>query len=269
VFHHRVAKAALRSFQTAANERLVASPTGRAQFGPVPREVEAAPAPFAGFGRDALDFFRGLERDNSRKYFEANGARYQADVRAPMQSLLHELSRAFAGRARLFPQEHARRFSRDTPPYKLKTYGVVVRADSAVARYVEISAEGLFAASGCYDMARDQLERYRAAVADDERGGKLERLLADSARLGLQVSGAQGSAPRGTRKDHPRLALLRRRSLLYGARLGSSEPALYERAALDFVVKTWRDGEPIDAWLDQQVRASSLPRERAFRGRRR
>ena len=229
--------------------------------------MSEATGDFAGFGAEAVEFFRGLEADNSREYFEAHRVVWEAAVRAPMGALLAELAPRFGGKFRVFRQERRARFSRDRSPYKLKTYGVVApRAGSGAALYVEVSSAGLFAASGYYELAPDQLARYRAAVADETRGVELEQLLQDAVARGLSVSGAVAGAPRGTAKNHPRLALLRHHSLLYGARLGAEEPALGERAALEFVSDTWKRGARVTAWLDENVGASE---KSDARGRRR
>ena len=223
-------------------------------LGNVASMVEDAPTAFVGFGAEAIGFFRGLSADNSLEYFTAQRAAWEAAVKEPMQALLKELAATWGGKFRLFRQERRMRFSRDRSPYKLKTYGVVAaRVASAAAHYVEISAAGLYAAAGYYELGPEQLQRYRTAVADDERGGELERLLAEGVARGLNVSGMIAGAPRGTSKSHPRLALLRHHSLLYGARLGAEDPVLQQRAALDFVHKTWSDGAPITAWLDSNV----------------
>lgn len=221
---------------------------------------ESSSEEFVGFGREALGFLRDLQQNNTREYFEANRSLYDAAIKAPLKALLKELALGFATSFKLFRQERDVRFSRDKSPYKLKTYGVVgSRPGSATAHYVELAATGLFAASGYYDMQPDQLARYRTAVADDALGPELERLLKLAVTEGLEVSGAQGGAPRGTPPAHPRRELLRYRSLLYGARLAADAPELYERAALGFVTRTWERGAGVSAWLDRHVGKSSLP----------
>lgn len=209
---------------------------------------------FGGFGRDSPALFRELERDNTRAYYEAHREEWEREVRGPMRALLEEVARGLDAPFRLFRQERGVRFSRRDGAYKLKTYGVVAPSTgSGVARYVEISSAGLFVASGYYEMAPDQLARYRAGAADDARGAELERLVAIAAAASLSVTGKQGGAPRGTRKDHPRLELLRQRSLLCGARLSADEPTLYQHAAQGFVTATWAGGAAIGTWLDQNV----------------
>ncbi|NJO85265.1 MAG: hypothetical protein HC828_22655 [Blastochloris sp.] len=53
--------------------------------------------PFAGFGPDAVAWFEGLERDNSKSYFEATRSQWETQVRDPLMLLLSELTAEFGG----------------------------------------------------------------------------------------------------------------------------------------------------------------------------
>jgi hypothetical protein len=111
-------------------------------------------------------------------------------------------------------------------------------------------------------MARDQLERYREGVADDRAGPELTKLVAKAAKGGLDLYGeGLATAPRGYPKDHPRIDLLRRKSLTLSATLKAGR-GISRADGLQFVTKTWRGTAPVTGWLDQHVGASSLPRER-------
>ena len=46
---------------------------------------------FRGFGDEALAFFEGLEADNTKAYWQAHRATYDAAVRGPMEALLAEI----------------------------------------------------------------------------------------------------------------------------------------------------------------------------------
>ncbi len=218
---------------------------------------------FAGFGDGAIDWFEGLERDNSRRYFEATRALYLDEVREPFELMLEELAGELGGQVRVFRQHRDIRFSPDKSPYKTHTYGIVhSRPGSAAGMYASISARGLFAGSGYYRMARDQLERYHEAVLDDRTGAALEALLAGVAADGLELSEpALKTAPRGMPRDHPRTHLLRYKSVFAG-RLLAPDGALAGREPLQFVAATWSAAEPLCAWFDDHVGASSLSRER-------
>ena len=48
-------------------------------------------AEFTGFPERALEFYEGLEADNSKAYWTDHKATYDEDVRAPMEALLAAL----------------------------------------------------------------------------------------------------------------------------------------------------------------------------------
>ena len=55
---------------------------------------------FTGWPVEAVEFFEGLEDDNSRTYWQANKAVYERAVKGPMEALLAELEPTTSGRAR-------------------------------------------------------------------------------------------------------------------------------------------------------------------------
>jgi len=223
---------------------------------------------FEGFGPDVRIWFEGLQADNSKAYFAARRPFFEEAIRGQMEALLTELSGKFGGQVRMFRQNRDIRFSPDKSPYKTNTYGLIYGSGiAAQGLYASISADGLVAGSGYHVMARDQLDRYRVAVADDRRGPELVKLVARAEKAGLEVWGViLATAPRGYPKDHERIELLRRKSLTLGARLQSDE-GIGRADGLRFVTKTWQAAAPVTGWLDQHVGASTLPVERAGRRR--
>jgi len=218
---------------------------------------------FDGFGPGVRRWFDGLEADNSREYFNAHRDVYDESVRGQMEALLTELAAEFGGEVRMFRQNRDIRFSRDKSPYKTNTYGVIHgSALAALGLYASISASGLVAGSGYHVMARDQLERYREAVDEDAAGRELQELAAGAQEAGLELwSESLATAPRGYPTDHPRIELLRRKSLSLGAtkRFGRG---INRDEGLRFVSETWRAAAPVTGWLDRHVGASALPVER-------
>jgi uncharacterized protein (TIGR02453 family) len=219
----------------------------------------AAPA-FRGFGPEAFAWLAGLERDNSREYFAATRERYETDVRGALEALLDELSLAFGGPVKVFRQQRDLRFSRDRTPYKTRTYGVLAGdPGSAAGLYAELSARGLYAGTGYHQLGRDQLERFRAAVAGERTGPALVAAVEQARAAGLEVEGETlRTAPRGFPRDHPRIALLRHTAVIAGARL-PGEGGIARDAALEHVAGTWRAAAPVVAWLDANVGATELP----------
>src|SRR6266540_108951 len=133
------------------------------------RDPHAMDAAFHGFAPEVFEWFAGLERDNSKAYFTATRDRYDGDVRGGLQAMLEELGETFGGEVKLFRQQRNLRFARDrSAPYKTRTYGLLHGVHGpAAALYAELSSHGLYAGTGYHQLARDQLERFRAAVVDD------------------------------------------------------------------------------------------------------
>lgn len=218
---------------------------------------------FSGFGPGAIEFFEGLEADNSKAYFEAHREIWEAQVKAPLLLLLSELGAQLGGRPKLFRQNRDVRFAKDKSPYKITTYGVLFdRPGTAAGLYAEVSSHGLYAGGGYYDMAPDQLPRFRAAVAAAPAGAELAKVVAGLGRKHLTVAGAAlAGMPRGYSKDHPRAVLLKHTTLVAGALLPGDDPKFTGRAAMKFVAQTWERLEPLSRWLDRHVGASTIPPE--------
>jgi uncharacterized protein (TIGR02453 family) len=217
---------------------------------------------FAGFPAEAFEWFAGLEADNSRPWFAAHRDTYERDVRGPLEAMLGELAAQLGGEARLFRQHRDVRFSADKSPYKTRTYGVIAeRPDGGAPLYAEVSSAGLFAGSGYHVLAPDQLVRFREAVAADDTGPALADAVAAAHAAGVETFGeALKTAPRGYARDHPRVGLLRHRSLVAGRRIPpGGDGAISRDAALRHARETWAASAPLCAWLDAHVGPSELP----------
>ena len=211
---------------------------------------------FRGWAAEAIEFYEGLEADNSKAYWQAHKATYETEVRAPMEALLAELAPEF-GDGKLFRPYRDVRFSADKSPYKTHTGALLEKG------YVQFSADGLAAGYGMWEMASDQLERYRAAVDDEGAGEDLASTLAALRKAGHEIMNREQlkTAPRGYPKDHPRIELLRYKGIAAwhawgaGAWLGTAK-------AKDRVVSFLRDARPLGDWLEMHVGASPVPDRR-------
>ena len=213
---------------------------------------------FSGWPTDALAFFDELAADNTKVWWHANKGRYDAHVRGPMLLLADEV-RAEFGPLHFFRPHRDTRFAKDKTPYKTHI-GAVTESEGGASYYVQIGADGLYVGAGYYVFARDQLERYRAAVAGDE-GVALAEAVAAAHRAGYTIGGdALKTAPRGFAKDHPRIALLRHKGIYVGRQFAPAK-WLATRAALDRITDAWRSGAPFLEWLDHHVGPSELAPE--------
>ena len=208
---------------------------------------------FKGWPATALEFYEGLEADNSKTYWNDHKAVYEQDVKAPMTDLLAELAEEF-GEGRMFRPYRDIRFSTDKTPYKTS-----IAAGVGEYGYVQLTSEGLMAGAGMYHLMPDQLTRYRAAVAAEKSGNQLEKTIQETRKKKLEVHGSDPlkTAPKGYDKDHPRVELLRNKGLVVmkqwpvAAWLGTA-------AAKGKVVDVLRGARPLIDWLDENVGPSTM-----------
>jgi uncharacterized protein (TIGR02453 family) len=203
---------------------------------------------FKGWPAEALDFYDGLEEDNSRSYWQAHKAVYEEAVRRPMEELLADIEGQL-GAWRIFRPYRDIRFSADKSPYK-----TTIAAEVGPDGYVQFSAAGLAAGRGMYMMGPGPLQRYRQAVHDDPSGESLERVAAAVRAAGAEVTAHETlkSAPRGFARDHPRIGLLRMKGLIAWQRwpagdwLATAEPR-------SRVLAFFAAAEPLCDWLAAHV----------------
>jgi uncharacterized protein (TIGR02453 family) len=199
---------------------------------------------FGGWPEEALDFYEGLAADNSKTFWTEHKAVYTDKILRPMTELTEELAAEF-GEPKIFRPYRDVRFSADKTPYKTHC-GAVIGGTG----YVQLSAEGLGAGAGMWQMSPEQLARYREAVADDGAGAKLEQVIAEIEKADITVHGhgALKSAPRGYPPDHPRITLLRYKGLT-AWRQWPVEPWLETASAKDRLVSFFRTTQPLCSWL--------------------
>src|SRR5215210_6568295 len=155
---------------------------------------------------EAIEFLQELEANNDRDWFKANRARYDDHLVAPARDLAAQL--ADLGEAHLFRPYNDTRFHM-RPPIK-EQLGLAIGYGGAGGYYVELSLDGLLVAAGLHRPATDQLERFRAAVADGRRAGGFERAVEAATAEGLELTAPElKRAPRGYPQDHPRIDRLR------------------------------------------------------------
>jgi uncharacterized protein (TIGR02453 family) len=207
---------------------------------------------FHGWPAEALDFFEGLEADNSKAYWMANRAVYDEKVHAPMAALIAELEPEF-GTGKIFRPYRDVRFSADKSPYKTNIAAVVEDGG-----YIQLDARGLGVGSGMYQMSGDQLARYRQAVDADASGGALEDIIATLAQSKITVGGHGRlvRVPRGYPADHRRADLLKCKGLTAWSQWPGAG-WLGRATAREKVVKFFRATRPLDEWLATHVGPSA------------
>jgi uncharacterized protein (TIGR02453 family) len=206
---------------------------------------------FTGFTEAALDFYDDLELDNTKSFWEAHKDVYLAAVKAPMTALVTALEPEF-GTAKVFRPYRDVRFAKDKTPYKTNQ-GAFVGAGPACGWYVEIAARGVRTGAGFYDASTSDLSRIRTSIANELTGTRLQRILTKLEKSGFTIGGDRlKTAPRGYDADHPRIELLRHRSLTVGKDYGF-EPIIHTHELVEAVRADWKTARPLVDWVTDRL----------------
>jgi uncharacterized protein (TIGR02453 family) len=219
-----------------------------------------------GFPPDTLGFLADLGRHNDRAWFEANRDRYQAGYVVPATAFveavgpgLQELVPGIRAEPRIlgsiFRINRDTRFSQDKRPYKDHLDFWFWEGDRKAAvsgLFLRIAPGGVIVGAGAHGFARDQLARYRAAVAAEASGAVLADLIESLEAAGYEVGDeTYKRTPAGFPAVGEREHLLRHSALHAAAAL----PA--EVATSDDLVPRlldrWRDLAPVHRWLVAHV----------------
>jgi uncharacterized protein (TIGR02453 family) len=188
---------------------------------------------FRGFPPEALAFFRGLARHNTREWFQPRKQIYEDQVKAPMVELVIELDRAMLDFAPDYVTDPHKaiyriyrdtRFSPDKTPYKTHIAAIFARRGmekhGAGGYYFSISHAEVEVGGGIYMPPPEGLLAVRTHIA--QHHADFRRIAASSAieRLFGAVQGEQlARVPKGFCAEHPAADLLRFKQYLLFTKL--------------------------------------------------
>ncbi|HEY6943924.1 MAG TPA: DUF2461 domain-containing protein [Candidatus Acidoferrum sp.] len=202
------------------------------------------PSPFPGFPAEALQFFRGLARNNNREWFLPRKPLFEEKVKEPMRQLVDALNLALHDFAPEYETDPDKaifriyrdvRFSKDKKPYKEQIAATFRRGGAPHHQggyYFAISHKGVAIGGGVYMPEPAHLLAIRQRIA--ERHEEFRRILAARPvrKLLGNLEGAQLSrVPRGFPADHPAADLLRYKYFILYKELPPSlatSPSLYK-----------------------------------------
>lgn len=201
----------------------------------------------SGIPAAAIEFYAALENNNNRQWWLENKDKYDADVLAPLRSLLRTLEPRF-GPARIFRPYRDMRFSPASQPFK-STAGAFLSHYEEVGYYLHLDAQGLSLSGGYRSASPAQLSRYRAAVDATSSGTALMGVVAELQEAGFVIGGQiLQTLPRGFPRDHPRPQLLRHKTLNATIDLGRPD-WLGTTSATHHVTERWEQLRPLVEWV--------------------
>ncbi len=206
---------------------------------------------FPGFPNEFLTFFRGLERNNNRDWFQKRKDLYESAVKAPMLELIEALNRHFFRfasqyitdpKCSMFRIYRDTRFSNDKTPYKLHAAAQFMRRGLARnqggAFYFHVSAKEVEIAAGMYMPGSEELRAVRRHLAAQPEA--FRKLITDR-KLVSKMGALRGEQltrpPREFTPDDPAADLVRYKQWYFDLQLPAevaTTPALEKELATRF-----------------------------------
>ncbi|MBL6657098.1 MAG: DUF2461 domain-containing protein [Flavobacteriales bacterium] len=171
---------------------------------------------------DIFSFFRQLEQNNNREWFEAHKAEFkalEATVKQFGVALEEKLNKHDSiDRFKVFRIYRDVRFSKDKTPYKTH-FGMAWQRSKPELRggyYLHLKPNDIFLACGFWDPNPDDLKRIRQELAVD--GDEYRNIINDpnfKSVWGELQGDAVKTTPKGFAKDHPNIDLLRHKQHIF------------------------------------------------------
>ncbi len=223
---------------------------------------------FRGFPQKGLDFLANLVKNNEKTWFEANKNIYEEFLVAPALAFItdfgkllqKEISRDIVyntrtnGSGSMFRIYRDTRFSADKSPYKTHV-GIYFwegpgKKMSKPGFYFHLESNGALMYAGKYEFSKEELQKFRDAVADDKKGKELEKAIGFVRKAGDYETGDvhYKRVPQGYAPDHPRAELLRHNTL-YAKSPSISVKVITSAELLDVCLEHSRNMDPLERWL--------------------
>ncbi len=182
-------------------------------------------ATFPGFPKEALQFLRGIEKNNNKQWFDKKKEEYENSVKGPMLALVEAINAEMVNYAPNYITEPKKavfrihrdvRFAKDKTPYKTNIAAGWQRQNlnknESASFYMHLSAKELFVGAGIYMPPPEPMKLMRNHIAAHHQ--ELREILADN-QLRKWMGGLQGESmtrmPLGFLGAHPAEDLLRRK----------------------------------------------------------
>jgi uncharacterized protein (TIGR02453 family) len=235
----------------------------------------AGPAAFRGFDPAGLAFLAGLERDNTRRYFDTHRRTYQTELFEPSKAFVVALGAALRQRisaglraeprigGSLFRIANDLRFARDKPPYKPHLDVAFWEGENGPRRdpalILRITPTEIHLGAGVFTLTGAALDRYRAALRETEPAAELDKAVTALVDAGAELSEpTRVRPPAGFTADGPAVRFAVRDGFHLTQRL--RHPATL--ATADFVA--WCTDRlalyaPVHRWLTANTGGSRTP----------
>jgi uncharacterized protein (TIGR02453 family) len=225
---------------------------------------------FTHFPSETINFYRDLEQNNNRRWFEAHKQEYLEYVQKPSLAFIAVMGERLKnispnmvydtrtnGAGSLMRIYRDIRFSPDKTPYKTNL-GIVFwegkgKKSENPGFYFHVDPRSLGFYCGMYGFSKEVLYKYRETVADDKLGQELVRIINNLYSSGYEVGGEHYKrVPRNYNADHPRAELLKYNTLYCS--ITDINPALMSQPGfMNVAYGHWEKMAHLHHWLVKVV----------------
>ncbi len=223
---------------------------------------------FKGFSKKTIQFFKQLQKNNNRQWFEAHKNEYETNVKQPASEFVNSLGKALEEfvpainaipkvNQSLFRINRDTRFSQDKTPYKTNLgiwfwEGLQKRMECS-GFYFHLDTDTIMFGAGLYMMPKHILKLYRDAVVDKKAGPALKKVAAQMKKNGLELKGQHYKRyPKGYDATHENADFLLFSGLHAGVEMAIPD-VFYTSGLTQLAADHYRDMLPLHKWLRDSV----------------
>ncbi|MGD8779730.1 MAG: DUF2461 domain-containing protein [Ignavibacteria bacterium] len=213
------------------------------------------------FTKDFFKFFKDLEKNNNREWFNENKKRYEELVKKPFEVFIRDVINVFAiddplitiePKDAIFRIYRDIRFSPNKAPYKTHAAAVVSRGGrkdfTTPGMYIELNAKGGRIYSGYYEIEKDNLQAMREHIAKNLK--EFNKFIKGKKFVDSfgKVHGKQNKRiPPEFKEVFEKQPLIANKQFYYFVELGINE--IFQDDIVDRVFKLYKIAKPLNNFL--------------------
>ena len=218
------------------------------------------------FTQDFLKFFKELEKNNNREWFNKNKSRYEESVKKPFEAFITELIRRIHDedpnintnpKDSIFRIYRDVRFSPDKRPYKTHASAVISAGGRKDMRdpghYIELSAKEIRFYGGLYMIEKNDLQMIREHIAANT--ARFNKLIGDKKFkkvFGKMLGEQNKRIPPEFKEAYEKQPLIANKQFYFFAKLDTKE--LPNKKLTDKLMNFYKVAKPINNFLKQALR---------------
>lgn len=224
---------------------------------------------FAGFSKLTIKFFKDLENNNRRDWFEDHRDTFEKYVMSPAQEFVMQMGELLKPMCpkivanpkvdkSIFRIYRDVRFSKDKTPYKTHL-GIFLwegprKKLGNPGFYLQLDKSKILIAGGLYQLPRELMKPYRDAVSDSKKGAEVSEIIKKIVKNSSYKLGGTHykRVPKGYAADSTNADLLLHNGL-YLYHEGALPKEVYSADFLDYSLSVFKDIMPLHNWIRDNI----------------